>query len=403
MQPSPHSTAWRHTGCYSLCEKSRYFYHLMWVESGALEAVSMKLSSIPSLLKDTFAEWSDDNCLRLGASLAYYTLSSLIPLLLIVAAIASAVLNFTGSGRDVQAELVERIAGAVNNEALAEQITSGLTARSEDAAAASFLSSLLGFFFLLLSASGVFGELDAAFNIIWDVPNSAQGKGIWGFIRTKFLSFTLVLGVAFLLLVAQLISVLLTALSGMLPLGPLWALLGILINIGVVTLVFALLYKFLPDTNVEWRDVWVGGFLAAILWIVGQQLLALYFKYGSSFSTYGALGGVLAFLVYIYYSSQILFFGGEFTQVYARTHGSKVPQPAATDPQSPITREAAMMISTAATAGEQRHQQELAALKTRQYAAAATGGIIGLVGGALIGGAGLIVGLTRGVAKLRGR
>lgn len=363
----------------------------------------MKLSALPGLLKETYTEWSDDNCLRLGASLGYYTLSSLIPLLLIVAAVASFILNFTGGGQDVQAELVERIAAAVNNPQLAEQITSGLTARSENAAATGILSTVLGFFFLLLAASGVFGELDAAFNIIWDVPSKAEGKGIFGFISTKFLSFTLVLGVAFLLLVAQLISVFLTALSGMLPLGFVWALVGIAVNIGVVTSVFALLYKFLPDTNVEWRDVWVGGLFAAILWIIGQQLLALYFKYGSSFSTYGALGGVLAFLVYVYYSSQILFFGGEFTQVYARTYGSKQPVPTAAEQAGPISKEAALMITTASTAGAQRHQQELAALKTRQYAAAATGGIIGLVGGAVIGGIGLVIGLTRGVAKLRGR
>ena len=363
----------------------------------------MHLSNLPSLLKETYTEWSDDKCLRLGASLAYYTLSSLIPLLLIVAAVASFVLNYTGGGQDVQADLVNRIAAAVDNPELAEQITSGLTARSENAAASGILGSLLGFFFLLLAASGVFGELDAAFNIIWDVPSAAEGQGIWGFIRTKFLSFTLVLGVAFLLLVAQLISVLLTTLSGMLPLGPIWAVVGVLVNVGVVTLVFALLYRFLPDTHVEWGDVWVGGLIAAILWIVGQQLLALYFRYGTSFSTYGALGGVLAFLVYVYYSSQILFIGGEFTQVYARTHGSKQPVPAAAAPASPITKEAALMISTAATAGEHRHRDELAAVKTRQYAAAATGGIIGLVGGALIGGIGLVVGMARGAMRLRGR
>lgn len=362
----------------------------------------MNLKQLPAVLKETYTEWSDDNCLRLGASLAYYTLSSLIPLLLIVAAVASFVLNFTGSGQNVQQQLVDRIAGAVNNPALAEQITSGLTARSEDAASTGLIGSLLGLFFLLLAASGVFGELDAAFNIIWDVPSSAAGKGLWGFIRTKFLSFTLVLGVAFLLLVAQLISVLLTSLSGMLPLGPLWALIGIAINLGVVTLVFALLYRFLPDTNVEWRDVWIGGLLAAVLWIVGQQLLALYFKYGTSFSTYGALGGVLAFLVYIYYSSQILFIGGEFTQVYARTHGSRQPVPSQ-EPASPISKEATLMVTAAATAGQERQQEEVAALKTRQYAAAATGGLLGLVGGALIGGVGLIVGLARGAARLRGR
>ena len=150
--------------------------------------------------------------------------------------------------------------------------------------------------------------------------------------------------------------------------------------------------------------MWTGGLLTAVLWVVGQQLLSLYFRFSAaSFSSYGALGGILAFLVYIYYSSQILFLGGEFTQVYARTHGSRrpVPQPAGAQPA--ITKEAALMVATASTVREQRHQGEVASLKTAQYAAAATGGIIGLVGGALIGGVGLVVGLARGAAKLRGR
>jgi membrane protein len=162
----------------------------------------MKLNQLPALLKATFQEWSEDNCLRLGASLAYYTLSSLVPLLLIVVAIATFVLNFTGAGQDYKSQLVNEITQRVNNPSLAQQITSALTAKSEDAASKGTLSSILGVVFLLLAASGVFGELDAAFNIIWNVPSSAQGKGIWGFIRTKFLSFTLVLGVAFLLLVS---------------------------------------------------------------------------------------------------------------------------------------------------------------------------------------------------------
>jgi len=364
----------------------------------------MNFSQFPKLLKDTFNEWSEDNCLRLGASLAYYTISSLIPLLLIVVAVVSFFLNFTGGGQDVQADLVDRIAGAVNNDELAEQITSGLTGRSEDAASQSLISSLLGVVFLLLAASGVFGELDAAFNIIWDVPQDQQASGIVGFIRTKFLSFTLVLGVAFLLLVSQLLTVILTSLAGRLPLGILWTIVNFAVQIGIITMVFALLFKFLPDTEVEWRDVWVGGLLTAILWIVGQQVLSLYFRFGTSFSTYGALGGVLAFLVYIYYSSQILFLGGEFTQVYARTHGSKKPAEAKEPAPAPtITADAAVMIATASTMGKQNQDAQLAALKTRQYAAAATGGIIGLVSGAAIGGVGLVWGLARGVAKLRGR
>ncbi len=362
----------------------------------------MNFSRFPQLLKDTYTEWSDDNCLRLGASLGYYTLSSLIPLLLVVLSIATFVLNFTGGGAELKEDLIGAINRQINNEDLANQIGDALTAKEEDAATQGALGSILGFTFLLLAASGVFGELDAAFNIIWDVPSSAEGHGIWGFIRTKFLSFTLVLGVAFLLLVAQVLTVVLTTLAGTLPLGVLWTVINFVVQIGFITMIFALLYKFLPDTNVEWRDVWVGGLLAAVLWIVGQQLLSLYFKYGAGFDSYGALGGILAFLVYVYYSSQILFFGGEFTQVYARTHGSRQPVPEAVGAPA-ISKEAALMVTTAAVAGQQSHQQEVAALKTRQYAAAATGGLIGLVGGALIGGVGLVVGLARGAAKLRGR
>jgi len=364
----------------------------------------MNFSQFPALLKETFGEWSRDKCLRLGASLAYYTLSSLIPLLLVIVAVVTFFLNFTGSGQDIQAQLVDRIATAVDNPELAEQISGALIAKSSsDAAAKGTLGAVLGFLFLLLAASGVFGELNAAFNIIWNVDDAAAGKGVWGFIRTKFLSFTLVLGVAFLLLVAQVLTVVLSALAGRLPLGILWTILNVAVQIGLITLVFAVLYKFLPDTNVEWGDVWVGGLLAAVLWIVGQQLLALYFRLGSDFSSYGVIGGVLAFLVYVYYSSQILFLGGEFTQVYARRHGSRMSTAVTADAPPVITKEAAYMVTAAATLGQERHREEIAALKTRQYAAAATGGIIGLVGGTLIGGVGLVVGLARGAARLRRR
>ena len=363
----------------------------------------MQLNQVPPLLKATYQEWSDDNCLRLGASLAYYTLSSLIPLILIVVAIATFVVTFTGTGQDAKAQIVSQLSQQVHNPDLGQQLTSALTAKAEDAASKGTLGSVLGVVFLLLTASGVFGELDAAFNVIWDVPNAAQGQGLWGFVRSKFLSFTLVLGVAFLLLVSQLLTVLLTVLAGSLPLGIVWTLLNGAVQVAVTTVVFAFLFRFLPDTHVAWGDVWVGGLLSALLWIGGQQLLALYFQVGTSFSSYGALGGVLAFLVYVYYSSQILFIGGEFTQVYATTHGSRRPVAPPPDMTTGISPAAAMMVTTAATTGEQRHQEAVARLTTRRYAAAATGGLVGLVGGALLGGIGLVAGLRRGVAKLRGR
>lgn len=360
-----------------------------------------------NLFKQTFSEWSEDNCLRLGASLSYYTLSSLIPLLLVIASVLSIFLT-SAQGQAYQQRAVTAIANAIKNPQFAEQLTTTLTGAKSGKSSGGIIGTVIGFATLLFTASGVFGELDSAFNIIWDVPNEAQGKGIWGFIRTKFLSFTLVLGVAFLLLVSTILSTALNAILTYLNLGPAWlfSVLNFFVTLGIISLVFALLFKYLPDTKVEWGDVMLGGVLTAVLWTIGQYLLAFYFSFSSSFTSYGIIGSVLAFLVYVYYSSQILFLGGEFTQVYARTHGSHAAAP--TPAAQGITPQSALMVQAAA-AGTDRIKrreldekaQELAAAKTKQYAAAATGGMIGLLAGAAIGGVGLVTGLVRGVGKLR--
>jgi membrane protein len=355
------------------------------------------------LFKNTFSEFVDDNCGRLGASLSYYTLSSLIPLLLVIASLISIFLASTETGQQYQDRMIDYVSNTIRNEQFAEQLTESLTGAQENQTSGGVIGSIIGFVTLLFAASGVFGELDAAFNIIWDVPKDKQPSGIWGFIRSKFLSFTLVLGVAFLLLVSTLLTAVLSRVLETFQLSPPWlfTIINFFVQIGITSFIFALLFKYLPDTEVQWRDVLTGGLITAILWSLGQQLLALYFGYSSSFSSYGIIGGVLAFLVYIYYSSQILFFGGEFTQVYARTHGSRsADQPAAQG----ISKEAALMVQ-AATVNKQREvrqkEQELGAAKTRQYAAATTGGLIGLVAGALIGGIGVVTGVARGVARLR--
>jgi membrane protein len=357
------------------------------------------------LIKNTFSEFSDDNCGRLGASLSYYTLGSLIPLLLIVTSIVSFFLNFTGSGQDAKQSIIDYVAGVIQNPDFAAQLTNGLTGAERGQASGSIISTIIGVITLLFAASGVFGELDAAFNIIWDVPEDQRPQGIFGFIKAKFFSFTLVLGVAFLLLVSLVITSVLNGFADALELTPAWlfSVLNFFVQIGIISLVFALLFKYLPDTEVEWRDVLTGGVLTALLWTIGQYLLTFYFTMSSSFSSYGIIGGVLAFLVYVFYSSQILFLGGEFTQVYARTHGSRAAEGTAAQG---ISKEATLMVQ-AATVNKEREvrqrEQELAAAKTRQYAAATTGGIVGLVVGALIGGIGLITGLARGVSRLRHR
>lgn len=370
------------------------------------------------VLKKTFSEFTDDNCGRLGASLSYYTLGSLIPLLLVIASVVSIFLS-SESGEQYQQQIVNFIGSRLENDwatltpqeresTFAGELSAGLTGAQEKQSSGGLIGSIIGFVTLLLAASGVFGELDSAFNIIWDVPKDKQPKGVWGFIRTKFFSFTLVLGMAFLLLVSTLLTTALNSILNALNLGPAWlfSVLNFFITLAIISLVFSLLFKYLPDVKVEWRDVLAGGVLTAVLWTIGQYLMAFYFSFSSSFSSYGIIGGVLAFMVYIYYSSQILFLGGEFTQVYARMHGSYATDPE-TVPQG-ITPQGALMVQTA-MAGSDRikrreleaKQQEVAAARTKQYAAAATGGLIGLVGGAVIGGVGLVAGLARGVSRLR--
>lgn len=360
------------------------------------------------VLKKTFSEFVDDNCARLGASLSYYTLGSLIPLLLVITSVLSLFLTSTDTGQQYQQRIIDYIGGAIRNEAFAEQLTEGLTGAQEGRSSGGLIGSIIGFATLLLAASGVFGELDSAFNIIWDVPKEKQPSGVWGFIRTKFLSFTLVLGVAFLLLVSTVLTTGLNAILNALNLGPAWlfSIINFFITLGIIALVFSVLFKYLPDVDVQWRDVLAGGLLTALLWTLGQYLMSFYFSFSSSFSSYGIIGGVLAFMVYVFYSSQILFLGGEFTQVYARMHGSFATDPD-TVPQG-ITPQGVLMVQSA-MAGSDRikrreleaKQQEVAAARTKQYAAAATGGLIGLVGGALIGGVGLVAGIARGVTRLR--
>lgn len=360
------------------------------------------------LFKNTFSEFSDDNCARLGASLSYYTLSSLIPLLLVIASVVSIFLTSTDTGQQYQQQVIDYVAGAINNEQFAEQLTESLTGAQESQSSGGAIGAIIGFLTLLLAASGVFGELDSAFNIIWDVPKDKQPTGILAFIKSKFFSFTLVLGVAFLLLVSTLLTSTLNIILNALSLGPAWlfSVINFFVTLGIISLVFSVLFKYLPDVNVEWRDVLIGGVITAVLWTLGQYLMSFYFSFSSSFSSYGIIGSVLAFLVYVYYSSQILFLGGEFTQVYARSHGSMAAE---NNPEvAGISKEATLLVQAAASGARRRQQQvvsikeqELASAKTKQYAAATTGGIIGLFAGAAIGGAGLIVGLVRGVGKLR--
>jgi membrane protein len=263
------------------------------------------------LLKATFHKWNADNCLRLGASLSYYTLFSLFPLILVVLAIVRLLLINSDAARDAILTGLSGVTGGFRDE-----FVSALDAAIQTRRA----SGIIGTIMLILGSSWVFGELVSAFNIIWGIEAPSEG-GPWEFLRTTVTSFALVLAAVFLLLVSMVVNGALTAVTAFtssLPGGVIVrevARQGI--TLSVLTLIFALLFRFLPRNRVAWRDVWLGAALTGVLWTVLQNAIAFYIAL-SSYKDYGAIGSILALVAWVYLSSQVLFLGGEFTAVYAR-------------------------------------------------------------------------------------
>jgi membrane protein len=279
----------------------------------------MSPKAIFELVRDTFKDWSEDKAARLGAALAYYTIFSIGPLLIIVVAIASMVFG------DAQAQIVSKIQGVVGKES-ADVIAQ--TMANANKSGANIFATIIGLVTLLLGASGVFGQLKDALNTIWEVQPK-PGLGLLNTLKERFLSFTMVLGTGFLLLVSLVVSAATSALSDLLrSILPGGDIVGQIITIAmsllVTTLMFTLLFKFLPDVKITWGDVWIGGLVTAILFTVGQFLLGLYIGSGSVGTSFGAVSSLVIILVWIYYSTQILFLGAEFTQVYTNRFGSHV-------------------------------------------------------------------------------
>ena len=271
------------------------------------------------MLKMTYEDWSEDKAPRLGAALAYYTVFSLAPLLIIVLAIAglmfdaetirSQISQQTGLGEQGKEGLAMLIAGA-------EKSDTGI------------LATVLGVVAILFGATGVFVQMQDALNTIWEVEPK-PGQGVWGFIKNRVLSFAMVLAIGFLLLVLLVVSALLHGLQeylGHLMPIPGWAaqVLDIVVSFGGITLLFAMIFKYLPDVKIRWRDVWLGAAVTALLFTLGKFLLGLYLGRESIASAYGAAGTLVIIMLWAYYSSQILFFGAEFTQVYARSYGRRI-------------------------------------------------------------------------------
>ncbi len=274
-----------------------------------------------TLLRQTVSDWIEDRAPEQGAALAFYTAISLAPLLVLLLRLVGMVFD-EGAARTEIDHQTNSLIGKEGAEAIAAMIENGA------AKGTGLGTTLLSLATLLFGASGVFGQLQQSLNTIWEVE-AKPGRGIWGFFRDRFLSFAMVMGIAFLLLVSLVISAGLAVVGTYLDrLPPAFEFVGRVLNFvlstGVITILFALMFKVLPDVRMSWRDVWLGAFVTAILFAIGKAAIGLYLGQSALASSYGAAGSFVVLLVWIYYSAQILFFGAELTQVYANRYGSRI-------------------------------------------------------------------------------
>ena len=272
------------------------------------------------LVKGAATAWVADYAPSMGAALAYYSLFSLAPLLLIVISIAGLIF-----GQDaVRGEVFGQLQGLLGTDtALAIEGLLASVAKPAEGAA----STAIGVVLLLVGATSVFGELQDALDRIWRAPARNRSGGLWGLVRARLLSFGMILGIAFLLMVSLVFSALVAAL-GKLWSGAFgqWALLAhvfdLVFSFTMTTGVFALIYKVMPRVSVKWRDVWLGAAVTSMLFTAGRTLIGLYIGRSNLASGFGAAGSLIVVLVWVYYSAQIFLLGAEFTWIYARTFGS---------------------------------------------------------------------------------
>jgi membrane protein len=296
--------------------------HRSEISPGKAESEKPYQEGIVALFKNTASEWIQDKCPQLGAALAYFTVFSLAPLVLVLLAVFG--LIFGGSDHARQ-KLTEQLQYLIDPSGI--KVIQDIAANAAEPRAG-IIATTIGIVLALFGASGVFGQLQDALNTIWGVKPK-PGAGILGFIRTRFLSFAMVGGVCFLLLVSLTVETVLRGFSeylkNVMPGGHILALaLFLIFDLAVIILLFAMIFRYLPDAKIAWRDVWVGATLTAVLFALGKFVLGLYLGSGAAGSAYGAASSLITLLLWIYYAAQILLFGAEFTQVYANTYGTRV-------------------------------------------------------------------------------
>ena len=268
------------------------------------------------LARRAYAAWSDDYAPSMGGALAYYALFSIAPLLLIVMGVAGYFFGQEAARGEIFGQL-EALLGSDGAKAI-----EGLLASARKPASG-VVAMATGTLLLIAGASTVFGELQNALDRIWRVPLPESEQGWWRLLRKRVLSFGMILGIAFLLMVSLVMSALVSAL------GDWWGLhaLDLAASFALTTLLFAMIYKLIPRTPIAWRDVWTGAAVTAGLFALGKVAIGLYLGRASVASVFGAAGSLVVVMVWVYYSSQIFLLGAEFTRLYAEEHGSRSHAP----------------------------------------------------------------------------
>lgn len=284
----------------------------------------MRFLSFPQIFWSAIKAFFTDNVPRMGASLSYYTLFAIGPVLLIAIAVAGAVLGAEAA----RGEIIGQLEGLIGNEG-ARAVQSMLVSAGRDSDGG-MLAAIIGGVTLLIAATGAFLELQAALNGIWRVQ-ATPGSRLVKFLKNRLRSFGLVVGMGFLLLVSLVVSAALAAFSRWLDrytdVPYLWDIADLVVSLGIFTVMFAAIYKFLPDVKLRWGDVWLGGFVTAILFSIGKKLIGLYLGNSSIASSYGAAGSVIVLLLWVYYSSQIVLFGAEITRIWTERAERRRPRP----------------------------------------------------------------------------
>jgi membrane protein len=297
----------------------------------------MTAGDLISLTRRTFQEWGEDKATRLAAALAYYAVFSVPPLLLLILVVLGRVVGAEYTETEIQSRLLDQFSGLIGAEG-SEVLATVIENASRPGEG--FFAGIAGIATLLFGAAGFFTQLQDAMNTIWEVTPDPD-RGIGQKIKERLFSFSLVAGLGLLLLVSLVVSAGLSALNefltSLLPEAQLlMQVVNFVVSLAIVVLLFAAVYKVIPDVKIAWRDVWVGAIVTGLLFTLGKQAIGLYLGQSSTASSYGAAGSLVVFLLWVYYSAAIFFLGAEFTQVYANRYGSRlVPEEGA----QPVTEE----------------------------------------------------------------